>query len=110
VFVAEQTIWRAEKTLMDSRARGKSPESLVRKHKEGAACGSVIGPPNLKSVARIHREVPTIPPDPPRNGPDVTQIKKIRQHKSKLFSKRHFAGRARSGKKITLLSGTLTAP
>jgi hypothetical protein len=61
------------------------PGSLVGTHKRGAACGSVIGPPNLESVATIHREAPNIPLDPPGNGPDVTQIKKIRQHKSKLF-------------------------
>jgi hypothetical protein len=100
MFFAEQTILRAERisTLMDGRARVKSPESLVRTHKEGVACGSVSGPPNLKSVAAIHREAPTIPLDPPGNGPDVTQIKKIRQHKSKVFCKSHLAKRAPSRK------------
>jgi len=50
-------------------------------------------------VAAIHREVPTIPLDPPRNGPDVTQIKKIRQHQSKVFCKRDFA-KSREQEKI----------
>ena len=88
-----EPLGRAAKTitLEDRRAGLKSPESLARTHKNGVACVSVCGPPNLKSVAAIHREVPTIPPDPPRNGPDVTQIKKIRQHKSKIFSQGHFA-------------------
>jgi hypothetical protein len=83
---------RAEKlsAATHERSRVKKAESLVRTHGHGVACGSVVGPPNLKSVAAIHREAPTIPPDPPRNGPDVTQIKKIRQHKSKIFCERHF--------------------
>jgi hypothetical protein len=65
--------------------RGGSLKSAVETHKKYVACRSVFGPPNLKSVAAIHREAPTIPLDPPGNGPDVTQIKKIRQQKSKLF-------------------------
>ncbi len=83
----EQTSVCAEKisTPKRPRIRARSAELLVRTHKEGVACLSVVGPPNLKSVAAIHREVPTIPLDPPGNGPDVTQIKKIRQHKSKIF-------------------------
>jgi hypothetical protein len=71
-------------------AGSKSTQLLVGTHKEGVACGSGFGPPNLKSVATIHREAPTIPLDPPGNGPDVTQIKKIRQHKSKKFYKAGF--------------------
>ena len=72
----------AEKVSAATHERScvKKPESLVRTHGDGLACGSVVGPPNLKSVAAIHRKLPTIPPGPPRNGPDVTQIKKIRQH------------------------------
>src|SRR5580704_760973 len=72
------------------RSRVKKPESVVRTHRDGLACGSVVGPPNLKSVAAIHREAPTIPLDPPRNRPDVPQIKKIRQHQSKIFLSKIF--------------------
>ena len=90
-----------------TRSRAKSAESLVRTHNEGVACGSVLGPPNLKSVAAIHREAPTIPLDPPGNGPDVTQIKKIRQQKSKLFCKGDLAIDPREHKKITPHSSTL---
>jgi hypothetical protein len=100
MFFAEPTIRRAEKiaALVGRRARVKNPESLVGTDQQGEAWGSVSGPSNLKSVAAIHREAPTIPPDPPGNGPDVTQIKKIRQQQSKIFSLDHFAGRARSRK------------
>ena len=70
---------------MRTHTRANNLELRVETHKEGVACGSVSGPPNLKSVATVHREVPTIPLDPPGNGPDVTQIKKFRQQKSKLF-------------------------
>jgi hypothetical protein len=89
--------------------RAIRPELLVRTHKEGVACGSVSGPPNLKSVASIHREVPTIPLDPPGNGPDVTQIKKIRQHKSKNFYNRDFAPHRRNGKKCARASKRLSS-
>src|SRR6185437_477758 len=65
--------------------RAKDSILFVGTHGDGVACGSVSGPPNLESVAAIHREVPTIPPDPPGNGPDVTQIKNFRQHKSSIF-------------------------
>jgi hypothetical protein len=85
--------------LMRTRTRANNLELRVKTHKEGVACGSVFGPPNLKSVAAIHREVPTIPLDPPGNGPDVTQIKKIRQHKSKLFYKGAFVSSPQSSKK-----------
>jgi hypothetical protein len=81
--------------------RGRSPKSAVETHNEGVACGSVLGPPNLKSVAAIHREAPTIPLDPPRNGPDVTQIKKIRQQKSKLFCKGTFLWHTRRTEKFS---------
>jgi hypothetical protein len=93
VCSAEQMFSSAEKisAATHERSRVKKTESLVRTHGDGLACGSVIGPPNLKSVAAIHREVPTIPLEPPGNGPDVTQIKKIRQHQSKIFCKRDFA-------------------
>jgi hypothetical protein len=86
--------WNAEtiSALVRNCIRAEKPNSLVRTHKGGVACGSVFGPPNLMSVATIHREVPTIPLDPPGNGPDVTQIKKIRQHKSKNFYKVDFDG------------------
>jgi hypothetical protein len=84
--------------LMRTRTRANNLELRVETHKEGVACGSVSGPPNLKSVATIHREAPTIPLDPPGNGPDVTQIKKIRQHKSKLFYKGGFDGNLGNGK------------
>jgi hypothetical protein len=77
---------------MRTHTRAKNLELCVETHKEGVACGSVSGPPNLKSATAIHREVPTIPLDPPRNGPDVTQIKKIRQHKSKFFCNGSFVG------------------
>ena len=80
------------------RSRVKKTESLVRTHRDGAACGSVVGPPNLKSVAAIHREVPTIPLGPLGNRPDVTQIKKFRQHQSKIFCERDFASRANEKK------------
>jgi hypothetical protein len=43
----------------------KKSELLVGTHRHGEACGSVFGPPNLESVAAIHREAPNIPPDPP---------------------------------------------
>jgi hypothetical protein len=84
--------------LMRTRTRANNLELRVETHKEGVACGSVSGPPNLKSVATIHREVPTIPLDPPGNGPDVTQIKKFRQHKSKNFYKAGFDGNLGNGK------------
>jgi hypothetical protein len=58
--------------LMRAHARATRLALRVETHKEGAACGSVSGPPNLKSVPAVHREVPTIPLDPPGNGPDVT--------------------------------------
>jgi hypothetical protein len=62
------------------------------------ACGSVCGPPNWKFVTARHREVLNIPLDPPGNGPDVTQIKKIRQYDSEIFLVgllRNFAHRLR---------------
>jgi hypothetical protein len=65
--------------------RTEEPELPVGTHPHGVACGSVFGPPNLESVAAIHREVLNIPPDPPGNGPDVTQIKNFRQQKSGIF-------------------------
>src|SRR5579859_2698829 len=65
--------------------RAKGVRLSVGTHGDGVACGSVSGPPNLESVAAIHREVPTIPLDPPGNGPDVTQIKNFRQHMSSIF-------------------------
>jgi hypothetical protein len=73
------------------------------------ACGSVVGPPNLKSVAAIHREVPTIPLGPLRSRADVTQIKKIRQHQSKIFCKRDFAS-GRNKKKSALVPKTPPPP
>jgi hypothetical protein len=88
-----EQVARSEKLsvlLMRTRTRANKPELRVETHKEGVACGSVSGPPNLKSVATVHREVPTIPLDPPGNGPDVTQIKKFRQYKSKIFYKGTF--------------------
>jgi hypothetical protein len=87
--------------LMHTLSRAQNPESGVRTHKEGVACESVCGPPNLESVAAIHREAPTIPLDPPGNGPDVTQIKKIRQHKSKIFCNCNFAMHLRGREKDT---------
>lgn len=77
-----------------SRANG--PESLVRTH-EGVACKKVSGPPSLESDTTIHREVLTIPLDPPGNGPDVTQINFPRQYKSKNFYR---TGRDSRSKKL----------
>ena len=54
--------------LMRTRTRANNLELRVETHKEGVACGSVSGPPNLESVAAIHREAPTIPLDPPGTG------------------------------------------
>jgi hypothetical protein len=82
-------------------ARSGNLKSPVETHKEGVAFGSVFGPPNLKSVAAIHREAPTIPLDPPGNGPDVTQIKKIRQQKSKLFCNGTFLSHTRRTEKFS---------
>ena len=96
--------------LMRTRTRANDLELRVETHKEGVACGSVCGPPNLKSVTAIHREVPTIPLDPPGNGPDVTQIKKIRQHKSKLFYKDAFVSSPQSGKKQDCASQRNSVP
>lgn len=89
---------------MRAHSRANNLDLRVETHKEGVACGSVSGPPNLKSVAAIHREAPTIPLDPPGNGPDVTQIKKIRQHKSKSFYKGTFDLTPQAGKKQTCTS------
>jgi hypothetical protein len=107
VCLAEQLFPSAEKisAATHERSRVKTPESLVRTHGDGVTCGSVVGPPNWKSVAAIHREAPTIPLDPPRNGPDVTQIKKIRQHKSKIFCKRDSA-KSREQEKTALVPKT----
>lgn len=69
-------------------SHARKPELPLGTHLDGVACGSVFGPPNLESVAAIHREAPNIPPDPPGNGPDVTQIKNFRQHKSRIFLQR----------------------
>jgi len=95
--IARNTKIRALQMRADTRANNL--ELRVETHKEGVACRSVSGPPNLKSVAAIHREAPTIPLDPPGNGPDVTQIKNFRQHKSKFFCKGTLAQCQRSGKK-----------
>ncbi len=40
---------------------------------------SALGPPSWRKGAAMHREVLNISLDPPRNEPDITQIKKIRQ-------------------------------
>lgn len=57
----------AEKQMSQAgqASHAKKPELFVGTHRHGEACGSVFGPPNLESVAAIHREAPNIPPDPP---------------------------------------------
>jgi hypothetical protein len=100
VFLVERRLLSANKTTAHKRA--KNPKSHVRIREEGVACGSVSGPPNLQSFAAIHREAPNIPLDPPRNGPDVTQIKNFRQHKSNIFYNAFSASAARARKKIAL--------
>jgi hypothetical protein len=53
-----------------------------------------LGPPSWRRGAAMHREVLNISLDPPRNEPDITQIKKIRQC---VFAAKYFTSEIEGG-------------
>jgi hypothetical protein len=69
-----------------SRAKEKSATGKAQRNR--ATLTSASGPPSWKKSEAKHREVLTIPLDPPGNEPDVTQNGKGRQCVSARFAKR----------------------
>src|SRR5260221_10887615 len=85
--------WEEQKILVTGRRWVCAQRRSARPGPEqGSTPTSVPGPPSWENSEAKHREVPTIPLDPPGNEPDVTQNGKGRQCASARLARRAARG------------------
>jgi len=72
----------AQREIPEDKRRlssSKRERASCRQRPWRSSLPSALGPPSWSKCPAKHREVLNISLDPPRNEPDITQIKKIRQ-------------------------------